>query len=96
MRNVYEAVLLRGCVVSWSRNVVYDGTGCKIFESHRRTTGTVTITKLFCIKWPFYRPPPAYLIRTDYAITVVNSIPRLSVVVVVVTCSTLTSRKTAS
>lgn len=32
------------------------------------------ITNLFCIKWPFYDPPLAYLIRNDYAITAINSI----------------------
>lgn len=33
------------------------------------------------IKWPFYDPPLAYLIRTDYTITAVNSIPSCGLLV---------------
>ena len=50
----------------------------KSWQSHHASW----IIELFCvIKWPFYDPPLAYLIRTDYTITAVNSIPSCGLLV---------------
>lgn len=50
------------------------------FESHRRITHLES-SSYSVIKWPFYDPPLAYLIRTDYTITAVNSIPSCGLLV---------------
>lgn len=53
-----------------------------IFRKSWRSHHASWIIELFCvIKWPFYDPPLAYLIRTDYTITAVNSIPSCGLLV---------------
>lgn len=53
-----------------------------IFRKSWQSHHVSWIIELFCvIKWPFYDPPLAYLIRTDYTITAVNSIPSCGLLV---------------